>query len=295
MSKSAVDGTVVPPIPVISSIAELASSADVWLVDIWGVMHNGVAPFQASGQACAEFRKRGGFVVLVTNAPRPSPSVVAQLKRIGVREDAYDAIVTSGDVTRGLVEAWKGKPIHHLGPDRDQAIFAGLDVNFATSLDAEIVVCSGLIDDETETPEDYRTTLRSFARRGLVMLCANPDLKVERGNKIVYCAGALAQAYAALGGEVVYSGKPYVPIYDLAIGIAETALGRAVDRERILAIGDGVHTDIAGAAAAGVRSVFIASGIHVDRSDTLDGGVLETLFADMTEGRPVAAMRTFAW
>ena len=119
MTSNAVDGGSVASIPVISSIAELAPTADVWLVDIWGVMHNGVAPFEASGQACAEFRKRGGVVILVTNAPRPAPSVVAQLTRIGVRDDAYDAIVTSGDVTRGLVDAWKGKPIHHLGPDRD--------------------------------------------------------------------------------------------------------------------------------------------------------------------------------
>lgn len=288
-------GAASKPIPVISSIAELAKSSDAWLVDIWGVIHNGVSPFEHSGNACAAFRDTGGYVVLLTNSPRPAPSVVAQLNSIGVRPDAYDAIVTSGDVTRGLVEAWKGKPIHHLGPERDQAIFAGLEVNFATSIDAEIVVCSGLIDDETETPDDYRTTLKGYARRDLLMVCANPDVRVQRGDKIVYCAGALAQAYEALGGRVIYSGKPHQPIYDLAIGMIEDGCGHAVDRSRILAIGDGVHTDIAGAAAAKVRSVFVASGIHVESDTPFDAATLEGLFGDFGDGRPVAAMAALCW
>lgn len=283
-------------IPIVTSISDFAATSDAWLVDIWGVMHNGVNAFEASGAACAAFREAGGYVVLLTNAPRPAPSVVAQLARVGVRPEAYDAIVTSGDVTRGLVEAWKGKPIHHLGPDRDQAIFSGLDVTFATSLEAEIVVCSGLIDDETETPADYTTTLKGFARRGLVMLCANPDIRVQRGDKLIYCAGALAQAYEGFGGEVVYSGKPHPPIYELALGVIEAGLGRAVDKDRVLAIGDGVKTDIAGAAAMGIRSVFIASGIHVDGTRGLDAGVLDELFAGFEPGgRPVAAMNRFHW
>lgn len=283
-------------IPILSSIADLAPTADAWLVDIWGVMHNGLEPFEASGAACAAFRKAGGYVVLLTNSPRPAPSVLAQLARIGVRSDAYDAIVTSGDVTRGLVETWRGKTIHHLGPDRDQAIFSGLDVTFGTSLDSEIVVCSGLIDDETETPADYTTTLKGFARRGLLMLCANPDIQVERGERLIYCAGALAQAYEGFGGQVVYSGKPHLPIYELAFGVIEAGLGRAVDRDRMLAIGDGVKTDIAGAAAAGVRSVFIASGIHVEAGKELDAAVLADLFRDFSPaGLPVAAMERFQW
>jgi HAD superfamily hydrolase (TIGR01459 family) len=283
-------------IPIIPSIYDLARTSDAWLVDIWGVMHNGVSAFDASGQACAAFRAAGGYVVLLTNAPRPAPAVVAQLARVGVRPDAYDAIVTSGDVTRGLVETWKGKGVHHLGPDRDQAIFTGLDVDFATSLDADIVVCSGLIDDETETPADYTTTLKGFARRDLLMLCANPDLQVERGDKLVYCAGALAQAYEGFGGRVLYSGKPHLPIYELAFGVIEAGLGRAVDRDRILAIGDGVKTDIAGAAAAGLRSVFIASGIHVANGKSLDPAFVEELFNSFDQaGKPVAAMQEFRW
>lgn len=284
-----------PDIPVISSIAETARDTDAWLVDIWGVIHNGVEPFAHSVDACSRFREQGGYVVLLTNSPRPSPSVVAQLSRIGVSKDAYDGIVTSGDVTRGLVEAWRHKPMHHLGPDRDQAIFSGLDVTFATSLDAEIVVCSGLIDDETETPDDYATTLKRFARRDLVMICANPDVQVQRGDKLIYCAGALAQAYERLGGRVVYSGKPHLPIYELALGMITRGLGRAVDTERVLAIGDGVHTDIAGAAAANLKSVFIASAIHVGDDVALDAGVLDELFDPAMAGRPVAAMERLVW
>jgi len=282
-------------IPILSSIAELAETADAWIVDIWGVMHNGVDPIFSSVAACTAYRKAGGYVVLVTNAPRPAPAVVAQLARIGVDPEAYDGIVTSGDVTRGLIEAWAEKPIHHLGPDRDQSIFTGLDVDLATSLDAEIVVCSGLIDDETETPDDYRTALKGLARRDLLMLCANPDLQVERGDRLVYCAGALAKAYESYGGQVVYSGKPHLPIYELAFGMIEKGLGRAVDKERLLAIGDGVRTDIAGAAAAGLRSVFIASGIHVSGGTELSGNVFAKLFANFDGGLPVAAMEALQW
>ncbi|HUS96013.1 MAG TPA: TIGR01459 family HAD-type hydrolase [Hyphomicrobiaceae bacterium] len=282
-------------IPILASISELAATSDAWLVDIWGVMHNGVSPIASTVEACAAFRERGGYVVLVTNAPRPAPAVVAQLAKVGVDTKSYDAIVTSGDVTRGLVEAWAGKPLHHLGPDRDRSIFAGLDANLTTSLEAEIVVCSGFIDDETETPDDYRTTLKGFLRRDMLMLCANPDFQVERGDRLVYCAGALAQSYEALGGRVIYSGKPHLPIYELAFGIINNALGREIGRDRLLAIGDGVRTDIAGAATAGVRSVFIGSGIHLPRGQEMDGAVFEKLFENFPTGLPVAAMTALRW
>ena len=282
-------------IPVLSSIAELAQTSDAWLVDVWGVIHNGVHAFAGSCAACSAYRAAGGYVVLITNAPRPASAVVAQLDRVGVPRDSYDGVVTSGDVTRGLVQAWDGRAIHHLGPERDLGIFADIGVQFATSVDAEVVVCTGLIDDETETPADYATTLDGFRRRGLVMLCANPDIRVERGDRIVYCAGAIAEAYAAIGGEVVYSGKPHLPIYELARGVVDRGLGREVAPERLLAIGDGVATDIAGAAAAGLRSVFIASGIHVERGRALDQGLMDELFGDLGDYRPVAAMAALRW
>ncbi len=282
-------------IPVLQSVSSLASTSDAWLVDVWGVIHNGVAPIASSCDACAAYRKQGGYVVLLTNAPRPAEAVVAQLDKLGVGREAYDAVLTSGDVTRGLVKAWAGKPLCHIGPERDLGIFGDLGVKFTTTLEAEIVVCTGLMDDETETPEDYTTTLRGFLRRNLVMLCANPDLKVERGDRIVYCAGAIAQAYEQMGGEVVYSGKPHLPIYDLALSMITDGVGRDVPKERVLAIGDGLLTDIAGASAAGLRSLFVASGIHVPRGSTFDQATVAEVFEGYEHTLPIAAMRALEW
>jgi HAD superfamily hydrolase (TIGR01459 family) len=282
-------------IPILSGIRELAQSSDAWFVDVWGVMHNGAVAFQAAVDACTEFRKAGGYVVLLTNAPRPGPAVVHQISRIGVPQSAYNAVLSSGDVTRGLVTEWRDKRIHHLGPDRDRGIFEGIDLNYATSIDADIVVVTGLLDDETETPADYTTALKSLQRRSIAMLCANPDLKAERGNKLVYCAGALAQAYEGFGGDVVYAGKPHLPIYDLAMSMIEDGRGEATPKERILAIGDGLETDIAGAAAAGLRSVFVASGLHMEKGQKLSPDTIEALFTDRPNLRPVAAMQSLKW
>lgn len=287
--------TLVPSIPVIDGIRELAESTDAWLVDVWGVMHNGVEAFADAAHACAEFRRAGGYVVLLTNAPRPGPAVVAQISRIGVPQGAYDAVLSSGDVTRGLVTEWRGKNIHHLGPDRDRGIFEGIDIKFATSIEADIVVVTGLLDDNTETPDDYAITLKSFRRRNVAMLCANPDIRVERGERIVYCAGALAEAYEQLGGDVVYAGKPHLPIYELALHMVNDGRGEAVAKERVIAIGDGLNTDIAGAAAAGLRSVFVASGLHVEGRRSLTSELVDDLFEDYPFARPVAAMQTLTW
>ncbi len=280
-------------IPIIESIADLAATSDAWLVDIWGVMHNGLEPYASAVDACRRFRKSGGTVALLSNAPRPAAAALAQLRRIGVDEAAFDAIVTSGDLTRGLVDTWRDKRIYHLGPERDLGIFEGLGILFATSLEAEIVVCSGFLDDNTETVADYRTTLDGFRRRGVLMLCANPDLMVERGARLVPCAGALAASYEEMGGRVIYAGKPHPPVYELALATLAGARGAPVDKARVLAIGDGVRTDIAGAAAVGLRSVFVASKLHVE-----DGGLDRTavgeLFVDLAQP-PVAAMSRLAW
>ena len=280
-------------IPIIESIRDASDGRRAWLVDVWGVIHNGVRPFPSSVDACAQFRASGGFVVLVTNAPRPSASVVEQLDRIGVPRAAYDAIVTSGDVTRGLIHHWRDRKIHHLGPERDLPLFADLGKPFVTSDEAEIVVCTGLHDDETETPADYRILLSRFKRRNAAMFCANPDIKVERGDRIVYCAGAIAQAYAEIGGDVVYAGKPHGPIYELARSIVQDGTGRPVADSELLAIGDGIHTDIAGAAETGIASVYIASGIHL-APDALTLEALQGAF-DGLPARPIAAMRRLAW
>jgi HAD superfamily hydrolase (TIGR01459 family) len=279
-------------IPIVDSIAPLAEGTAGWLVDIWGVIHNGVQPFAEACDACARYRQRDGLVVLLSNSPRPRDSVAAQLDRIGVPRASWDVIVSSGDVARTLLGAYAGRAIVHLGPERDLAIFAGIDVERVGPERAEAVVTTGLFDDEHETPDDYTEMLESCAARGLPMICANPDIAVERGGRLVYCAGALARAYEQLGGGVSYAGKPYLPIYQLAFETLDTLRPGSSERARLLAIGDGVHTDIAGAAAADVRSVFVSSGVHVTHE--LDTAMLETLFPPGVP-RPVAAMARLTW
>lgn len=279
-------------IRVLESISSIAAGTDAWLVDIWGVLHNGVRPFSDAARACRTFRRIGGSVVLLSNAPRPAASVAAQLARIGVPAAAYDMILTSGDAARGLIAERAGQAVHHIGPQRDLALFEGLDVRLVAPGEAQVVVCTGLFDDETETPDDYLRVLQDVHALGLPMICANPDLKVERDGKVVWCAGGVAAAYEALGGAVSYAGKPYAPIYRMALDELARLRGEPVEVERILAIGDGIGTDIAGAAVAGIRSVFIASAIHV--SGSLDPLSLSELFAK-APGRPVAAMQRLAW
>jgi HAD superfamily hydrolase (TIGR01459 family) len=288
-------------IPVLDTIKGLGPRYRAWLVDIWGVMHNGRRAFPRAVAATRAFRAGGGIVALLSNSPRPSPSVQDQLRRLGVPGDAYDATVTSGDLTRHELAKHEGATVFHLGPERDRPIFAGLDVKLGGPDQSELVVCSGLFDDETETPEDYAGLLSALAARKLPMICANPDHLVERGDRLVWCAGALAAAYEKAGGPVVYAGKPYIPIYDLAFETIATLAGRPVPKSEILAIGDGVHTDIAGAAGAGIASVFIASGLHAPANsggeaggDALDAAHLDALFAH-TNPRPIAAMRALVW
>jgi len=279
-------------IPLVDSIAPLADGATGWMTDIWGVMHDGVRPYAAACDACQRFRQGGGLVLLLSNSPRPRDSVAAQLDRIGVPRASWDVIVSSGDVARTLIGSYAGRAIVHLGPERDLPIFAGIDVERVGPDRAAAIVCTGLFDDERETPDDYADTLAVCVGRGLPMICANPDVAVERGGHLVYCAGALARAYERLGGEVAYAGKPYPPIYEVAFASFEALRPGSSERARLLAIGDGVHTDIAGAAAAGVRSVFVASGVHV--ASTLDAAALEALFPPGTP-RPVAAMTRLVW
>lgn len=287
-------------IPVIESIEQLGGRYAAWLADIWGVMHNGRRAFPEAVAATRAFRAQGGLVVLLSNSPRPSTSVQEQLRHFGVPDDAYDASVTSGDLTRHELGKHAGASVYHLGPERDRPIFHGLDLTLTRHEDAELIVCSGLFDDEIETPDDYTDLLRGLAARKLPMICANPDHLVERGDDLVYCAGALAAQYEREGGGVVYAGKPYPPIYLLALETLSRLAGREIKRSEVLAIGDGVNTDIAGAAALGIDSVFVASGLHVPANsggdagaDALDRTHLAELFAQA--GRPLAAMQRLAW
>jgi HAD superfamily hydrolase (TIGR01459 family) len=279
-------------IPVLQSIADLAKTSDAWFVDIWGVMHNGVRPFASAVAACQAFRKSGGTIILVSNSPRPGPGVIAQLNQVGVADDAYNAVVTSGDVSRHAIAALPSPRILHIGPARDMPIFNGLAAERVDVAAADAIVCTGLHDDETETAETYRSLLESCASRFLPMICANPDMYVERGGRLIPCAGAVAKLYEDLGQPVIYAGKPHRPIYEAAMQRLTALRGGPVSLDRILAIGDGVATDIEGAARFGLRSVFIASGLHVQPGEDLDDVVTE-LFAN-TSRPPIGAMSALA-
>ena len=281
-----------PSIPMLSSIGSFADQSEAWIVDIWGVMHNGARAFAPAAEACARFRQQGGVVVLLSNAPRPFTAVVSQLDALGVARTAYDAGVTSGDVTRAMIAPWQGRPVLHIGPARDQGLFDGFALDFADARRAEMVVCSGLNDDSKETPQHYTELFEGLVARGVAMICANPDLVVERGDKLVYCAGALAAEYARLGGAVSYAGKPHWPVYERALAEIDNLSGRPIARNRVLAIGDGIDTDLLGAHRAGLRSVFIASAVHVPEG--LSGATLSRLFA-ARPFTPVAALAALRW
>ena len=281
-------------IPILTSISGLGSNKAAWLVDIWGVMHNGVVPFPTAVAACEKFREQGGLVLLLSNAPRPAPSVAQQLDRIGVRPSAWDLIITSGDASRAMIADVAPGPVFHLGPERDVPLYDGLEVELGEIESSKAIVCTGLFDDETETPATYHDLLSVAAARSVPMICANPDKSVQRGSKIIPCAGAVAEAYEALGGRVVYAGKPYLPVYDMALKALSIKLGRKVGRSEVLAIGDGIKTDILGAANAGITSVYIASGVHLSKDGVLDATTLEILFP-VDAPQPAAAMAKLAW
>jgi HAD superfamily hydrolase (TIGR01459 family) len=282
---------------IVDHFATLAPDYDVVLCDVWGVVHNGIAAHQEAGEALTRFRERGGTVVLVSNSPRPGVPVTRQLDRFGVIRSAYDAVVTSGDVTRGVLAERPGAKVFHVGPERDLPIFEGLDMRFTALEAADLVVCSGLFDDETETPEDYRDLLGKIRARGLLMVCANPDVVVERGDELAYCAGAIADLYAAMGGAVIYAGKPYRPIYDLALAKGAELRGSAVALARVLAIGDSVRTDFTGALAVGIDCLFVTAGIHAEElggRDQPDMTALTEIFAAAGD-LPKAVTRRLAW
>jgi HAD superfamily hydrolase (TIGR01459 family) len=283
--------------PISSHFAALASGYDVVLSDVWGVVHNGIAATAEACDALTRFRAGGGTVVLITNAPRPGANVRAILDRLAVPHSAYDAIVSSGDVARALIVARAGERVFHIGPERDLPMFEGLDAPITELERADYAVCSGLFDDTVETPQDYQPLVERMRARTLPMICANPDVVVERGDKLVYCAGAIADLYAAAGGDVVYAGKPYRPIYEQALSVAEAARGAPVEHHRLLAIGDSVRTDLKGAAAMGIDSLFVTAGIHAEElgerhdPDTL---ALSNIFA-AAGVVPKAVMRRLTW
>jgi len=286
-----------PTPALIETFSALAPDYDAVLCDIWGVVHNGIAATAPAVAALTRFREGGGTVVLISNAPRPGSGVIRSLDQLGVVCSAYDGIVTSGDLTRSYVAGSHRRTVFHIGPERDIGIFEGLDVAFGPVDVADYVICTGLVDDDNETPETYRALLGRMRERDLLMICANPDLVVERGDRLVYCAGAIAQLYEGLGGEVMYTGKPYQPIYREALARVAGLRGAAPRLGRVMAIGDSVRTDLKGAHDFGIDCLFVTAGIHAEelgeRHDP-DLTALARIFADVGSS-PKAVIRQLVW
>jgi HAD superfamily hydrolase (TIGR01459 family) len=254
----------------LAGLSAIASRYDGILSDVWGVLHDGVTAHAEAADALASYRARGGRVVLVTNAPRPSAPILAMLDDMGVRRDAYDGIVSSGDASRKLIAPYSGRIIHHVGPPHlDDDLYEGLGVVRGPAEIAEAVVVTDL-DDDDDLPEIYSDRMALWLRRDLPLICANPDKVVEMGGRLIYCGGALADLYAARGGRVLMAGKPYRAIYNVAMARLEAAAGRPMRRDRVLAIGDAVRTDAAGAAGFGIDFLFISGSVHAAELGPLD-------------------------
>jgi HAD superfamily hydrolase (TIGR01459 family) len=292
------------PVPTLDGFATIAADYDLILCDVWGVLHDGTNAHPGASDALTRFRAlpeqgRPRRVILVSNAPRPWAGVQAILDGFGVPRGAYDAILTSGDLTRSLIGAHPGERLYHLGPERDATIFDGLDVTLVDAAQAERVICTGLFDDTCETAEDYRGTLEAMRARDVPMICANPDLVVERRGELIPCAGLIAEAYAALGGAVTYAGKPHRPVYEAALALAGGLDDRAPpEPARVLAVGDALRTDIAGATAFGIPSLLVARGIHaeelgVSTAHATLGDIADWL--DRQAVRPDAVIERLVW
>ena len=258
----------------ISGLSAIAGDYDALICDVWGVLHDGVRAYPAAIEALTRFRQTRGPVVLLSNAPRPSEGVAAMLRHMGVPNDAYDAIVTSGGASREdlIARAHGGNlKLMHIGPERDEPLFEGLDITLVGPEGADLVLCTGLLDDDTETPDDYAPTLAKLMARDLTMICANPDIMVPRGGVLIHCAGGIARAYEKIGGKVVYYGKPHPAIY-------ATALAATGGAKRVLVAGDALETDMAGANAVGLDALFVAHGLHKDACLDLTQEGLAALF-----------------
>lgn len=260
---------------IITKLADISTPYDALFCDLWGCLHNGVTAFPAAVAALQQFRASGGRVILLTNAPRPKSSVIAQLDQMAVPRDAWDDVVTSGDAAQyAMLTGAVGRRVYFIGAEKDEPFFTDFSEDLAAVAaanppiirvplsEAEGIVCTGLADDASETPADYHATLLMAKTLGLPMLCANPDITVHWGDKLHYCAGALAQAYEALGGQALYFGKPHPPIYDLAR--RRLALLGAKSDPQILCIGDGIHTDVQGAIGEGLDALFVTGGLAMD-------------------------------
>jgi HAD superfamily hydrolase (TIGR01459 family) len=290
-------GTPMTP-PILIHAGELLSRYDVLFCDVWGVVHDGLKAFPAACDALVRFRANGGTVVLVSNAPVPQEQVMAMLTTRAVPREAYDAIVSSGDIALAYVQAQRFGALHCIGPqDRDSALFSKLTARQTELAEADAILCSGLTNDLSETAESYLPLLEAARARNLPFVCANPDLVVDVGGKLYLCAGAIADVYTRIGGSVFWAGKPHPNAYGTALEVASRLRSDAILPHRILAIGDAVRTDLKAAQNAGVAALFVAGGIH--RHDTMADGVIDParLASLLGPGTPpaLAATAYLAW
>ncbi len=277
---------------------QIAPDYKLVLCDVWGVIHNGIAPFSSAPDALERFRvETGGRVILLTNAPRPAWWVQKQLQELGVKDEAYDAIVTSGDVTRRDIISRGVKKVFALGPEKDHNFYDDLPVELVSKEEAEIISVTGLLDDKIETPDDYDALLSYLLSRKLDMICANPDIIVEKGDRLIYCGGALAEKYLKMGGNAHYCGKPHAPIYLRALQKGAELTGLALQEKDVLAIGDGIATDVKGANDAGLDCLFITGGIHsAEKGPLANASVGEVAEFLKKEGRKARAfMLRLSW
>ncbi len=252
---------------IVPGLEPYAGHYDAFILDLWGVVHDGTKPYPGALDCMAKLREGGKPLLLLSNAPRTNDFVSEFLESIGVPVDSYDHILTSGDMTRQVLKdrnydflQKKGLKFYQYGAEKDRGVDDGLDYERVYDInEADFLICTGLANDDVETPEEYRVLLTDSAALGLPMLCANPDLTVMKGDKILYCAGALAALYEELGGQVELFGKPYPTAYEQAM----KKLGVS-DPSRILAVGDSMRTDIKGATGMKIDNVLVSSGIHAD-------------------------------
>lgn len=289
------------PLPIIPGLGAVADRYDGFIVDLWGVVHDGASPYPSAEQTLSRLKQAGKRTVLLSNAPRRGYALIEGMQAMGLGRGLYDEVMSSGEAVHIELQTRKdpwyarlGRRCYHLGPERDRSIFDGLDLECVPLEDAEFIVNTGPWGFDL-TVGDFEELLQAGARRKLPMVCANPDIVVIREGRKVICAGALAQRYEALGGDVSYRGKPDPAIYDFCLEL----LGIA-DRSRVLGIGDAFHTDIAGATGSGLDALFVTGGIHHEElgiapGDTPSAAALKRLIAHHDGIQPTYAIPCFRW
>ena len=275
---------------VIKQLKDISKNYNVLFCDIWGCIHNGKEAYQNALKALVDFKRNNGFVMLLTNAPRPKNAVKAHLSTFGISEKHFNDITTSGDAAQNsMLSGDVGTKVFHLGPKRDVSFFNDIPpdrkltnkINVVELRHAEGIVCTGLFDDRTETPENYKDLIKYSIKKNLKLLCVNPDIFVDVGDLRVWCAGGIAAAFSKAGGISIYCGKPHKEIYKLAHQKLEM---HNIKSPKILCVGDGIHTDILGGKNEMLDTLFVCGGLSKDEvgleneNTKLDIKKLENLF-----------------